>query len=137
MICPLKVLRKEPLLRHIDRHSDTLHDFLCGTCGQEYNSKANLTTHEKVHLDRSQWLKCNKCDYTTHSKGTMKIHNRTHTLQKLCKCEHCPKDYRTRIGITNHKKVSHDPNSIIYSDCNFSSVFAAFLEKHKKTHLNG
>ncbi|KAF6197378.1 hypothetical protein GE061_020262 [Apolygus lucorum] len=95
-------------------------DHPCNVCGKIYRSKGGLYNHKRYDCGKAPQFKCPLCPYRSKYKGDLKSHffgdDRTPKLstnarfyeieigEAMMKCSDCPKTYKTKAGLHNHKK---------------------------------
>lgn len=107
--------------------------FECDKCGKEFNEKAAIRQHVKIHLiykcfscvicnktfktrnevtahkiyhSNTKNFECNVCQKKFHRNSDLKSHELCHKDEKNYKCEICEKNFKTNAGLRKHQKLN-------------------------------
>uniref|UniRef100_A0A3Q3ENL7 C2H2-type domain-containing protein n=1 Tax=Labrus bergylta TaxID=56723 RepID=A0A3Q3ENL7_9LABR len=67
--------------------------FKCDTCGEAFEHKSELLTHQSVVHSGQERHTCNNCGKVLSFKSELMIHTRTHTGEKTYSCSICGKRF--------------------------------------------
>lgn len=102
--CGKKFALEALLKRHAVYH--TKRSFICNICGKAFIYASKLEKHQFVHSDLPKPLPCPHCTRTFTYKHVLDAHIISHS-GKCFQCDECPKAYKWKEDLRNHKLVSH------------------------------
>jgi KRAB domain-containing zinc finger protein len=107
---------------------------LCDTCGREFKTSSNLSSHMKLHKQLIRNQVCSLCKKSFYSKKLLQDHVRSVHEEKRHKCDKCDNKFAKRLSLLVHidrvhlriKKIPCD-----YDDCD--QLF--YEKKDLKQHI--
>ncbi|XP_052074480.1 zinc finger protein 11-like [Mytilus californianus] len=104
---------------------------------------------ESGETNQEKLWHCKKCEFSTGDKKEQERHRKHHSylkrklkMSKLCKppkyfCDECGNEYKTEVGLIQHKKLSHSDKPIlscVLRGCKSRFVEESALQKHLLWH---
>ena len=116
--------------------NDVKKQYVCAICIRKYSSRCALNRHLKVHENKT--FKCSNCTKTFQTKANLTRHNKSvHTGSvKQHLCSYCGEWYRSRGSLIRHVKFIHKNHGKVCSICSKMCRDNAMLQRHLKSHFN-
>ena len=106
-------------------HSETPVHKRCDLCDKTYSTQANFRKHYKEnHEPVKKWYSCDQCDYKSSKYGNFYLHKGIHLTVYEFKCDQCPKQFKRRGYLRNHRMYVHiglRPNKCDMCDSSFKT----------------
>lgn len=115
---------------HVSQKDDTK----CNQCNKMFTTKSNYNRHMKMH--NGTMVECNLCGKLFFTKDAQAKHRLSvHENQRLpCDEPACGKSFKTKLGLTNHKKDHIGVYRYLCPQCgkgfNYKSEFECHVVKH-------
>ncbi|XP_015511684.1 zinc finger protein 37-like [Neodiprion lecontei] len=123
---------KGHLPQHMRTHAqDRPHG--CGTCGQRFAQKSQLTVHQRTHSGQRPF-RCLVCWQAFAHSTALKLHTRRHTGERPFKCAECSAGFTQLPHWKKHMRCVHgrtDPYCC--KNCNTFFRIKNDLETHEKS----
>ena len=104
----------------------------CEKCGDTFQSRATLESHEKEHVGYI----CQKCERNFTNEKEFNQHEIDHE-EKQYNCEHCDEAFQQEETLKNHFKLHESPEVIDGKECENTWVKRKELKEHVKKHERG
>ncbi|XP_055536286.1 zinc finger protein 155 [Wyeomyia smithii] len=137
-ICGHMFSTSKVLSKHIKTVHHKIKPFICSVCGYKSARKVTLTIHMRQHSGQKP-LECKECPFRTADPSALKYHEKRHTKDKWYECKFCGLLTIQASALKTHIRLNHpkEYESIKCDLCNFSSVNAELLARHKSDHKAG
>ncbi|CAJ1077569.1 gastrula zinc finger protein xFG20-1-like isoform X2 [Xyrichtys novacula] len=106
---------KAELTTHTRIHAKE-KNLTCSVCGKIFNHKGNLTTHMLIHTGDKPFS-CSFCNKRFNQKGHLSTHMLLHTGDKPFSCPVCDKRFNQRGHLSSHVLVHTEDRPFSCSDC--------------------
>ena len=123
-LCDKSFTSNGKLSNHIQIHTTVF----CDVCGKTFTTKDDLKVHMVSHdsgeietstkhytkmfhhknLVPKKSFICDICEKVLSSENYLKEHKNLHTNDFKYECDQCPKKFKQRKGLYNHKRTHHD-----------------------------
>ena len=107
--------------------------FKCEECGNEFLTRAILTTHARTHTGEKPYS-CDVCGKSFSQSSTLTRHMRTHTGEKPYSCEICGKGFANSSNITQHMRTHTGVKPYSCDVCEKVFRQKCNLKTHARTH---
>ncbi|XP_058833066.1 zinc finger protein 569 [Topomyia yanbarensis] len=137
-ICGHMFSTSKVLSKHIKTVHHKIKPFICSVCGYKSARKVTLTIHMRQHSGQKP-LECKECQFRTADPSALKYHEKRHTKDKWYECKFCGLLTIQASALKTHIRLNHpkEYESIKCDLCNFTSVNAELLTRHKSDHKAG
>ncbi|KAI5635389.1 zinc-finger double domain-containing protein [Phthorimaea operculella] len=83
-------------------------EHICDTCGKQYYTKGELTSHLPTHNESNHI--CKLCDKEFKTKNHLRKHVRRHLSKNVFICDYCSKSFKEKQRILSHMRI-HSRNT--------------------------
>lgn len=137
-ICGHMFSNSKILSKHIKTVHHKIKPFICNVCGYKSARKVTLTIHMRQHSGLKP-LECKECPFRTADPSALKYHEKRHSKDKWYECKFCGLLTIQASALKTHIRLNHpkEYESIKCDLCNFTSVNAELLARHKSDHKAG
>ncbi|KAG8007147.1 hypothetical protein GBF38_023306 [Nibea albiflora] len=111
------------------------HSLKCDICGKDFNKKANLRKHVRVHTGEKPFT-CTVCGKAYKQQSNLKTHIRQiHTGEKPYTCTVCGKAFARSTNLKAHIRYIHsDERPHLCKICGKGFTLLSELKSHTRTH---
>ncbi len=109
------------------------HKFLCGFCGQEFNSKAQVQYHENKHTGSTPYV-CKLCSAAFANASSLRNHMYCHNEERNFICKQCGKGYRTKGVMLAHERYTHGEKRHKCEICDKGFSRSFDRDEHQRKH---
>ena len=108
--------------------------FQCNECKKSFNSKSNLTEHQRRTHTREKPYECNECWKSFYCRSELTNHQRTHTVERYYECKECRKNFYCKSNLNQHQRTHTGEKPYECKDCNKAFYCKSNLNQHQRTH---
>ncbi|XP_076628961.1 uncharacterized protein LOC143345562 isoform X19 [Colletes latitarsis] len=107
--------------------------YQCDLCKKAYHTAEELEEHKVIHRS-DYFFECNVCRVKYKSSGSLRRHQiRNHSAyEPKYVCEHCGRNYKLKIDLTQHIKRTHDSELRV---CRFCGKEVKDVKTHEWRHM--
>ena len=140
--CNFQSISDKKMRIHKKKAHGASFEFVCDSCGKDFNLKCLLLYHQKVH-DTSRPKppkdhKCSLCTFETSTKQKVRSHQqRAHKGVIVdMKCQHCQFEAVKLDKLETHLRDFHgnDASLVSCEKCKFSAFHGPTMEAHMNVH---
>ncbi|XP_066934406.1 gastrula zinc finger protein XlCGF67.1-like [Clytia hemisphaerica] len=103
----------------------------CHMCEKRFRGNYELKCHVKV-VHKGELWKCTKCPKEFKSKNGLTYHNKSvHKMGKLLHCDSCECSFPSQQKLLFHQRKDHGKKPLLCRTCNTCFVYPWLFKKHK------
>ncbi|XP_014355940.2 zinc finger protein 37 homolog [Papilio machaon] len=128
-LCNKKFRNKQVLTQHITAvHEGKKKSFECKYCLKTFCTRANLYSHEQIHLDTKKWP-CSECSRSFRWRTHLLRHMKRHSEDRLLVCQTCGRRFNVLDDLRRHQNT-HTIHHYTCSHCGHRFSQLRYLRVH-------
>uniref|UniRef100_A0A182F655 Protein krueppel n=2 Tax=Anopheles albimanus TaxID=7167 RepID=A0A182F655_ANOAL len=140
--CDRQFMRPQALSEHqLREHFNLPAQFICTTCGKQYQNRHSLAQHKRTHEPSSNTpCEAEGCEMVFRDERLMRRHYRNvHTEYTPYACEDCDRQFRTKEAFVLHRRshTGERPFHCRFDGCNRTFAHGTDRRRHERSAHTG